>query len=108
MIYASLSGSYFCHFEVGVELREAVDDHLARVGTLRPAYKWLAQKNRKRGPHRKRYSPLIVYRCVCALAELVDDDTRAELRLEPCGLRWHDVARVSDVHDLLHRDGVEG
>ena len=70
--------------------------------------KRLAQKNRKRGPHRKRYSPLIVYSCVCALAELVDDDTRAELRLEPGGLRWHDVARVSDVHDLLHRDGVEG
>ena len=41
------------------------------------------------------------------LAEFVDDKTRAELRLKPCSLRRHDLARISNVHNLLHRDGIE-
>ena len=41
------------------------------------------------------------------LDELVDDQTGAELRLEPRGLWWHDIARVSDINQLLHRDRVE-
>ena len=38
----------------------------------------------------------------------MDDDARTELGLEPRGLGGHDVARVGDVDELLHRDGVEG
>ena len=41
-------------------------------------------------------------------AELVDDESAAELGLEPSGLRRHNLSAVSDVHDLLHRDGIEG
>ncbi len=49
-----------------------------------------------------------VWRGICFLAEFVDHETGAELRLEPRSLRGHDLARVGDIHDLLHRDGIEG
>ena len=42
------------------------------------------------------------------LVEAVDDETAAELGLEPCGLGRHDVAGVGNVHDLIHADGEEG
>ena len=42
-----------------------------------------------------------------ALGEGVDHHARAQLGLEPRRLRRHDVARVGDVDELLHRDGVE-
>ena len=38
----------------------------------------------------------------------MNHETRAELRLEPSGLGWHDVARIGDVHKLIHRNGIEG
>ena len=38
----------------------------------------------------------------------MDDDARTELGLEPGGFGRHDVARVGDVDELLHRNGVEG
>ena len=38
------------------------------------------------------------------LTQLMDGKATAELRLEPRGLRRHDIARVGDVHKLLHRD----
>ena len=37
----------------------------------------------------------------------MDDKPRAELRLEPRSLRRHDIARVSNIDQLLHRDGIE-
>ena len=40
--------------------------------------------------------------------EFVDDEAGAELGLEPCGLRRHDVAGVGYAHELLHRDGIQG
>ena len=40
-------------------------------------------------------------------AQLVDCETGTELRLEPCGLRRHDVAAVGDVGELLHRNRIE-
>ena len=42
------------------------------------------------------------------LLEGVDHHAGAEFRFEPRRLRRHDVARVGDVDELLHRDGVEG
>ena len=36
------------------------------------------------------------------------DETATQLRLEPSGLGRHDLAAVSDVHNLLHRDRIEG
>lgn len=38
----------------------------------------------------------------------MDGESAAELWLEPGGLRWHDVAGVCDVNELLHGDRVEG
>ena len=38
----------------------------------------------------------------------MDDQSRAELGLEPGGLGGHDVACVGNVHELLHRYGIEG
>ena len=40
--------------------------------------------------------------------KFVDDQTRAELGLEPCGLRRHDVACISDVDELIHGHGIKG
>ena len=40
-------------------------------------------------------------------AQLVDCETGTELRLEPCGLRRHDVAAVGNVGELLHRNRIE-
>ena len=37
----------------------------------------------------------------------MDGKTAAELRLEPCGLRRHDVAGIRDIHKLFHRNRVE-
>ena len=42
------------------------------------------------------------------LSESVDGEAGTEFRLEPRGLRRHDVAGVGDVDELLHRDMVEG
>lgn len=42
------------------------------------------------------------------LSECVDGEAGTEFRLEPRGLRRHDVAGVGDVDELLHRDRVEG
>ena len=36
------------------------------------------------------------------LRKLVDCEAGAELWLEPGGLRRHDIARIRDVHKLLH------
>jgi len=38
----------------------------------------------------------------------VDHETGTELRLEPSGLRRHDVASVGDVYELVHGHGIEG
>ena len=37
----------------------------------------------------------------------MDNQARAELRLEPRRLRRHDIARIGNVHQLLHRYGIE-
>ena len=37
----------------------------------------------------------------------MDHQSGAQLRLEPSGLRRHDLPAVGDIHDLLHRDGLE-
>ena len=42
------------------------------------------------------------------LTQFMDHQTRAELGLDPRGLGGHDVARVGNVHELLHRYGIEG
>ena len=42
------------------------------------------------------------------LIKRMNHETRAELRLEPSGFGWHDVARIGDVHKLIHRNGIEG
>lgn len=39
--------------------------------------------------------------------QLMDCETGTELRLEPCGLRRHDVAAVGNVGELLHRNRIE-
>ena len=39
--------------------------------------------------------------------QLVDCETGTELRLEPCGLRRHDVAAVGDVGELLHGNRIK-
>ena len=44
---------------------------------------------------------------VMILVESVDGEAGTEFRLEPCGLRRHDVAGVGDVDELLHRDRVK-
>ena len=38
----------------------------------------------------------------------MDDQAGTELRLKPGGLGRHNVARVGDVDDLLHRDRIKG
>ena len=38
----------------------------------------------------------------------MDDEPRTQLRFEPCRLGWHDITRISNVHQLLHADGIEG
>ena len=40
-------------------------------------------------------------------AELMYDESTAQLRFKPCSLRRHDIARVGYVHDLLHCDRIE-
>ena len=42
------------------------------------------------------------------LAQFMDDESGAKFGFKPSGLRRHDVARVCDVHDLFHGDGIEG
>ena len=42
-----------------------------------------------------------------ALVQCVDEETRAELRLEPGALGWHQQVGVSDVHELLNGRWVE-
>ena len=37
----------------------------------------------------------------------MDNESGAELGLEPCGLRGHDVAAVGDSHELVHADRIE-
>jgi len=39
--------------------------------------------------------------------QLMDCETGTELRLEPCGLRRHDVAAVGDVGELLHGNRIK-
>ncbi len=41
------------------------------------------------------------------LLERVDNYTRTEFWLKPSSLGWHNIARVGDVDELLHRHGVE-
>ena len=41
------------------------------------------------------------------VVEGVYHNARTQFRFEPRGLRGHDVARVGDVDELFHRDGVE-
>ena len=43
-----------------------------------------------------------------SLRKLVDSETTTELRLEPCGLRRHYIARICDIYELLHRNWIEG
>ena len=38
----------------------------------------------------------------------MDCKSGTELRLEPCCLRRHDVARIGDVYKLLHGNRIEG
>lgn len=38
----------------------------------------------------------------------MDYEAGAKFRLEPCGLRRHDVAGVGNVDELVHRDRIEG
>ena len=38
----------------------------------------------------------------------MNNEARAKFGLEPGGLGWHDVARIGDVHKLIHRNGIEG
>ena len=56
---------------------------------------------KKRAARRR---PLVDYFFV----ERVDHHSRPQFGFEPRGLRRHDVARVGNVDQLLHRDGVEG
>ena len=37
----------------------------------------------------------------------MDNESGAEFGFKPCGLGRHDVATVGDVHNLLHRHGIE-
>ena len=37
----------------------------------------------------------------------MDYESRTELRLEPSSLRRHNLTRISDVHNLLHRNRIE-
>ena len=41
------------------------------------------------------------------LIQFVNHEARAQFRLKPCGFRRHDVSRVCNSHNLLHRYGVE-
>ena len=38
----------------------------------------------------------------------MDYQSRAQLGLKPGGLGGHDVAGVGNIHELLHRHGIEG
>ena len=42
------------------------------------------------------------------LRQLMNSQPAPELRLEPCGLRRHDIAGVSNVYELFHGDRIEG
>ena len=42
------------------------------------------------------------------LFQLVNDESRTQLRFEPRRLGRHDVARVGNIHQLLHADRIEG
>ena len=42
------------------------------------------------------------------LIQFVNHKTRAQFRLKPSGLWRHDVARVGNIHYLVHRYGIEG
>ena len=59
----------------------------------------------KIGHIRRLICPILI---VILLAELVDHEAGAQLRLEPGGLWGHDVAGVGNVDNLLHADGIEG
>ena len=43
-----------------------------------------------------------------SILQLVDYQSRAQLGLKPGGLGGHDVAGVGNIHELLHRHGIEG
>ena len=38
----------------------------------------------------------------------MNHQSRTQLRLKPSCLGRHDVARIGDVHQLLHGNGIEG
>ena len=37
----------------------------------------------------------------------MDHQTGAKLRFEPRRLRRHDITRIGDIHQLLHRNGIQ-
>ena len=41
------------------------------------------------------------------LVEFVNNQTAAQLWLEPCGFRRHDFPAVGNGHDLIHRHRIE-
>ena len=41
-------------------------------------------------------------------SERVDEQPRTQFRFEPSAFRGHDLAGVSDIHQLAHGHGVQG
>ena len=50
----------------------------------------------------------VFYALFKASGKFVYDETRPQFGFEPSRLGGHDVARVGNIHELFHRDGVEG
>ena len=41
------------------------------------------------------------------LIQFMNHQPRTQLRFEPSGFGGHDISRVGNVHELLHRHGIE-
>ena len=85
--------------------------HLGRSATQTSLTKFI-HKNRNHKKNVRAYKTLtlsinITLKQANKSAQLVDCETGTELRLEPCGLRRHDVAAVGNVGELLHRNRIE-
>lgn len=85
--------------------------HPGRSATQTSLTKFI-HKNRNHKKNVRAYKTLtlsinITLKQASESVQLVDCETGTELRLEPCGLRRHDVAAVGDVGELLHGNRIK-
>lgn len=58
-------------------------------------------ENSKKGAETKSFNPFSMYD-IKKSVQFMNYKAGPELWFKPCGLRWHNVTAVSNIHELLH------